>query len=386
MSHAGDIGVHPEVFISHFEEALAIEVRELLFRAFDHQVRVFVSGRDIRPGEDFRAAIQSAVKRSSLLVCLVTRESQSRPWVNYEIGLADSIGKPVNLVLMEGDVSRFGTHPVGDRQLTHFTTPSVARLFNEIARVTGIPLRKSAAGMAKKLVENCGHILRNEALVPRNHRLVVQGHVNERSGAALEELNTASCLLEDEYLQMFSDALEALPKGGGLLAVCGDKTWTHKPVFEYLKKNTDVCETKRVAVHRVYLEPTDGFDPHENALIERHLQWAEDPHVQFQISVVFGEDAESLRAEFGLPDGFGLVIPVGATPLAMMHYGLASNLRRARVFRDPWIVDVYKWIHGRLAAFGVAKSELEKYLEKKTTRKRYDMVDKYISLPPTRRK
>ena len=109
------------------------------------------------------------------------------------------------------------------------------------------------------------------------------------------------------------------------------------------------------------------------------------PRVKFDISVVVGEKAAWLRQEFRLPPGFGLVIPVGTVPEVLMHYGLGNNERKARRFQNPWLVSIYKWMHGQMAMHAVDKLELQQYLDRKTTAKDYTMVEKFIPLPPTAR-
>lgn len=379
-------GTVPEVFISHSEEALAIAIGESVRRVSGNRIKTFISSRDIGGEEDFRSAIQAAVHRSCAFVCLVTRESQSRPWVNYEIGFAHAMAKPVLMVLLEGRASEYAAHPVGNRQFIRCTRDGIFGLLKQLHAYAQVDFEAGAEKFAKQLVETWVDILRNEAAVQGDHLSKIKRLLDDRSYAACEELRTASSSLEDEYLQWFTDSLKALPYDAALLAICGDKSWNHTPVFEYLRLNTDVCEEKRVHVHRVYLEPSRGFSPVENALIERHTEWAEDCGVHFEISVVFGDRAQSLRSEFGLPEGFGLVIPVGAAPLAMMHYGLGNNQRLARAFRNPLIVDIYKWIHGRLASHHATLEELKSYLAKATTKKDRAMVSKFIPPPPAKRK
>jgi nucleoside 2-deoxyribosyltransferase len=56
--------------------------------------------REITSGEDWRKSIQSAIKRSDVVVTLVSApESLQSSWTSYEAGVADALGKPVFLLL-----------------------------------------------------------------------------------------------------------------------------------------------------------------------------------------------------------------------------------------------------------------------------------------------
>lgn len=96
-----------KVFISYahqdrrFVEALKTRLGDILkeplqsLDVFDVQFR-------INAGENIRGAIQSAMREASTVVIVSSPDSDASPWVSYEAGLADALGKNVVVVGRKG--------------------------------------------------------------------------------------------------------------------------------------------------------------------------------------------------------------------------------------------------------------------------------------------
>ncbi len=89
----------PTVFISYSRrdaelgQRFAIALKRLGLKALDPE-------RELRPGEDWRHSVQSAIKQSDVVVTLVsTPASLQSSWTSYEVGVAEALGKRVLLLL-----------------------------------------------------------------------------------------------------------------------------------------------------------------------------------------------------------------------------------------------------------------------------------------------
>ncbi len=78
---------------SQRDSEIAARVEKTLRRlGFD----AFNPARDVSPGEDWRKAIQAAVKRSDALILLITSpDSVVASWMSYEAGMAEALEKRV---------------------------------------------------------------------------------------------------------------------------------------------------------------------------------------------------------------------------------------------------------------------------------------------------
>jgi hypothetical protein len=89
----------PSIFISHGQRdaELAKRVETALERL---GLETFSPLRDVRSGEDWRRAIQTAIKRSDAVIILFsTPQYLSLNWTSYEVGIAEALGKRVILLL-----------------------------------------------------------------------------------------------------------------------------------------------------------------------------------------------------------------------------------------------------------------------------------------------
>ena len=89
----------PSVFMSYpnrdakLAERVASALKHLGFDALDPR-------RDLRPGESWRKAIQSAIKRSDAVIMVaLTPQALSASWMGYEAGIAEASGKRIMLLL-----------------------------------------------------------------------------------------------------------------------------------------------------------------------------------------------------------------------------------------------------------------------------------------------
>lgn len=89
----------PSVFLSynHRDADLAKKVGSALERL---GLKAVNPEREMRPGDDFRKAIQEAIRRSDALIMLVPSPQQaSSSWTSYEAGIAEALGKRVVVLL-----------------------------------------------------------------------------------------------------------------------------------------------------------------------------------------------------------------------------------------------------------------------------------------------
>jgi hypothetical protein len=58
--------------------------------------------KELTPGENIRTAIVEKIKASRFVVVVMTQEAANSEWVNYEIGIADALEKPIFVVGRKG--------------------------------------------------------------------------------------------------------------------------------------------------------------------------------------------------------------------------------------------------------------------------------------------
>lgn len=68
----------------------------------------------INVGESIRQTIKNAVKSADTVVIVSTENSDSSSWVNYEVGLADAMGKNLVIVGKKGAVKTSLMHRLSD--------------------------------------------------------------------------------------------------------------------------------------------------------------------------------------------------------------------------------------------------------------------------------
>jgi hypothetical protein len=119
-----------EVFLSHFveEEPIAECLQDFLHLVFGDGLQVFRSSDDgsIRTGEDQYPTILRALQEMRVCICLVSKYSAFRPWLNFEVGFAKA-RDDVQLfcvLIRATDASHVPT-PIAQLQLRPLATKSV---------------------------------------------------------------------------------------------------------------------------------------------------------------------------------------------------------------------------------------------------------------------
>jgi hypothetical protein len=68
----------------------------------DRQIDVWYDFHDIKAGDRWQELVQDALRKSQVLVAVLSKNSINRPWMFFEIGAAVADGKRVIPVLIEG--------------------------------------------------------------------------------------------------------------------------------------------------------------------------------------------------------------------------------------------------------------------------------------------
>lgn len=81
----------PSIFISHAvsDYSIAKEFKTIIETVYAGAINVFLSSDgDIRPGKPSFAEILSSIKKASIVIILLSRESVNRAWILFETGIA----------------------------------------------------------------------------------------------------------------------------------------------------------------------------------------------------------------------------------------------------------------------------------------------------------
>ena len=93
-----------KVFISHISEevTLASVLKRWIETTFSGEVFAFVSGHDIRPGEQWFNRLGEELADAKVMLVLCSQRSISRPWINFEAGAGCVKGIPVIPICFAG--------------------------------------------------------------------------------------------------------------------------------------------------------------------------------------------------------------------------------------------------------------------------------------------
>ncbi|MEK6664744.1 MAG: TIR domain-containing protein [Pseudomonadota bacterium] len=97
-----------KVFLSYsiqdtaFAELVKAKIKELLPHHNVEATEVFDVRSDLEVGADIRQSIKSAIEAASTVVVVSSESSDLSPSVNYEVGLADALGKELVFVEQKG--------------------------------------------------------------------------------------------------------------------------------------------------------------------------------------------------------------------------------------------------------------------------------------------
>lgn len=96
----------PKIFVSHTakESELAVLLKQEILKDFLGVVEIFVSsdGKSILAGNDWLQQVKASLKEATLEIVLCSKESVSRPWVNFEAGAGWIRGIPIIPVCHSG--------------------------------------------------------------------------------------------------------------------------------------------------------------------------------------------------------------------------------------------------------------------------------------------
>jgi TIR domain len=144
----------PQIFVSHISEegALASIFKQHLFDDFLGLLEVFVSSdiQSIAAGQNWLTSLESALRRSSLLLVLCSHASLRRPWVNFEVGAAWMKQIPIVPICHSGLEPSALPVPFVLLQGLHATSrDGLARLSHAVAKTIG---SRAPKGNADKLI------------------------------------------------------------------------------------------------------------------------------------------------------------------------------------------------------------------------------------------
>ncbi len=89
------------IFISYARHDYAF-AHQLLSGLRGISVEGWMDEADIAAGAANGAAVRSAIEKSSAIVVLVSPSSLRSRWVDFEVGAAQALGKPIVPILLEG--------------------------------------------------------------------------------------------------------------------------------------------------------------------------------------------------------------------------------------------------------------------------------------------
>lgn len=97
-----------KVFLSYdtkdlaFAQSIKARIKEILPQHNVEALDVFDAGTDWAVGEDIRQSIRSAVEKADTVLVISSKSGDLSPWVNYEAGLADALGKELVIIEQQG--------------------------------------------------------------------------------------------------------------------------------------------------------------------------------------------------------------------------------------------------------------------------------------------
>ena len=137
-----------KVFLSHIheEEDVAQYLKDQIERCFLETIDVFVAGdyRSIEAGADWFNRIVEGIKDSQVVFVLVSSESASRPFINFEAGGAWLSDKKVIPLCHKGMIPGSLPEPMRRLQAIDLSQPDdVKRLFSRLAETANIGIPSS---------------------------------------------------------------------------------------------------------------------------------------------------------------------------------------------------------------------------------------------------
>jgi hypothetical protein len=154
------LGMAANVFISHIHEEapLGDAVKAIIEGVFvGHGIRAFLSSdiADLPPGRKWLDEITKQLDEARVIVSLISPQSLTRPWVNFELGSGWIKGLRVVPLCHSGQLASDLPRPIGDFNGLGLDQPDAPqRLLAGIADGFGIkhPLMLDFDGMLKRLL------------------------------------------------------------------------------------------------------------------------------------------------------------------------------------------------------------------------------------------
>lgn len=96
-----------KIFVSyaHEDRGLLDELEETLRKhgvIGDEPVSIIDPLNEVKLGDNIREAIRNQIESASKVVIIYTDKSGSSDWVNYEVGMADALNKPIIIIGKKG--------------------------------------------------------------------------------------------------------------------------------------------------------------------------------------------------------------------------------------------------------------------------------------------
>ena len=91
-----------KIFVSYANQDRQ-KVRTLLSQLRNLSLEGWLDTADLTTGEAVGPAIRDAIRQAAGVIVLLSPQSASNKWIQFEIGAAEALGKPIIPVIVEGE-------------------------------------------------------------------------------------------------------------------------------------------------------------------------------------------------------------------------------------------------------------------------------------------
>jgi len=144
-----------QLFLSHISEerGVAIKLQAMLEQVFSGDVKVFTSSDvvSIRAGKNWLTSVQDALKQSSAVVVLCSHVAVQRSWVQFELGGAWMLERPIIPVCHSGLKPRDLPLPLSLLEGADISAEGLQRLYDAVAHELKTSRKADPALMAHHL-------------------------------------------------------------------------------------------------------------------------------------------------------------------------------------------------------------------------------------------
>jgi hypothetical protein len=95
----------PNLFISYARQDTD-SARSLVKALREKNIVGWLDNADIASGEAVSSAVRDALKRSSVVIVLLSKNALQSQWVQFEIGAAEALEKKIIPIILSSDVSQ----------------------------------------------------------------------------------------------------------------------------------------------------------------------------------------------------------------------------------------------------------------------------------------